>query len=406
MLHSFLTSMLLVAAVGDWPGFRGDGTSLTALKDLPVEWSDEQNIAWRTELGGYGQSSPVVWGERVFVTSIQGESKERCLVGCYGLKDGKRLWQADNAAAVQVKDSDYVSRGAPTPVVDADGLYAFFESGDVFGFDHAGKQLWHRNLTAEYGEYKGNHGLGGSLAQSGDKLLVVVDHDGPSFLFALDKKTGANRWKVERTSKISWSSPVVAPIADDKRGSAAAEVIVNAKGSVEAYDVADGTLRWSLGDLDGNTVASPTVSAKLVIIGSSDVGKSVAVRRGGKGTLAEADIAWRLKDGAASFSSPLAYEGRVYFVNKSGAATCVEEQSGKMLWSERLGSCWASPIGAAGRVYFFGKDGVTKVVAAADKFESLAENTLKIDGRLYGAAAVPGAFVLRTGQKLICVGRP
>lgn len=406
MLQSLLATVLLAAVAGDWPGFRGDGTSLTTLKDLPLQWGDEQNIAWQTALDGYGQSSPVVWGDRVFVTSIKGESKERCLVACYGLKDGKRLWQADNAAAVQIKDSDYVSRGAPTPVVDADGCYAFFESGDVFAFDHSGKQLWHRNLTPEYGEYKGNHGLGGSLAQSGDKLLVVIDHDGPSFLLALDKKSGANRWKVERPSKISWSSPVVATVGADKKAGDAAEVIVNAKGSVEAYEVADGALRWSFGDLDGNTVASPTVSAKHIIVGSSDVGKSVAIRRGGKGTLADSDIAWRLKEAAASFSSPLAYEGRVYFVNKSGGATCVEEETGKTLWSERLGSCWASPIGAAGRVYFFGKDGVTKVVAAADKFELLAENILKIDGRLYGAAAVPGAFVLRTGQKLICVGRP
>lgn len=406
MLRSLLATVLLAAVAGDWPGFRGDGTSLTTLKDLPLQWGDEQNIAWQTALDGYGQSSPVVWGDRVFVTSIKGESKERCLVACYGLKDGKRLWQADNAAAVQIKDSDYVSRGAPTPVVDADGCYAFFESGDVFAFDHSGKQLWHRNLTPEYGEYKGNHGLGGSLAQSGDKLLVVIDHDGPSFLLALDKKSGANRWKVERPSKISWSSPVVAPVSADNKAGDAAEVIVNAKGSVEAYDVADGALRWSFGDLDGNTVASPTVSAKHIIVGSSDVGKSVAIGRGGKGTLADSDIAWRLKEAAASFSSPLAYEGRVYFVNKSGGATCVEEETGKTLWSERLGSCWASPIGAAGRVYFFGKDGATKVVAAADKFELLAENILKIDGRLYGAAAVPGAFVLRTGQKLICVGRP
>lgn len=406
MLSNVVTAVLLIGVAGDWPGFRGDGTSLAALKDLPVEWSDERGIAWQAQLDGYGQSSPVVWGDRVFVTSIQGESKERCLVGCYGLKDGKRIWQADNAAAVQIKDSDYVSRGAPTPVVDADGLYAFFESGDAFAFDHAGKQLWHRNLTSEYGEYKGNHGLGGSLAQAGDKLLVVIDHDGPSFILALDKKTGANRWKVERPSKISWSSPVVAPILDEKKTSDAAEVIVNAKGSVEAYDVADGSLRWSLGEIDGNTVASPTVSAKHVIIGSSDVGKSIAFRRGAKGTLTENDIAWRLKDAAASFSSPLAYEGRVYFVNKSGVATCVEEKSGKTLWSERLGSCWASPIGAAGRVYFFAKDGPTKVIAASDTFELLSENTLKIDGRLYGAAAVPGAFVLRTGQKLICVGRP
>ncbi|MCE9608300.1 MAG: PQQ-binding-like beta-propeller repeat protein [Planctomycetia bacterium] len=404
MLLAFIASILLAEPAAEWPGFRGDGTSLASVHELPLKWDGNNGVAWQTELTGYGQSSPVVWGDRIFVTSISGESKERCLVACYGLKDGKRLWQKDSAASIQVKDSDYVSRAAPTPIVDAERVYAFFESGDLLAFDHAGTELWHRNLAGEYGEYKGNHGLGGSLAQTSDALFAVVDHDGPSYLLAVAKKTGVNRWKVERPSNISWSSPIVAlaNTGDPKD----AEVIVSSKGSVEAYSFVDGTTRWSLLGLKGNTTASPTVTEKHIIVGSSDVGQSVAVRRGGKGNLADSEVAWRLQDAAASFSSPLAYQGRAYFVNKSGVATCVEEATGKPLWTHRIGSCWASPIGAAGRIYFFGKEGVTTVVAAAPEFESLAENALTIEGRLYGAAAVPGAFVLRTGRKLICVGKP
>ena len=406
MLSLLLATAIVAAApVAEWPGFRGDGTSLTSVADLPLKWSDTEGVAWQIETTGYGQSSPVVWGDKIFVTSIDGESKERCLVACYGLKDGKRLWQKELTAAVKVKDSDYVSRAAPTPIADAQRVYAFFESGDLFAFDHAGAQLWHRNLGKEYGEYQGNHGLGGSLAQSGDALLVVVDHDGPSYLLAVSKQTGANKWKVERPSNISWSSPVVAsPPAGNPN--APTEVIVSSKGRVEAYDVADGKLRWSLTGVQGNTTASPTVTEKLVIVGSSDVGQSVAIKREGKGTLGEGDVAWRLTDAAASFSSPLAYQGKVYFINKSGVATCVEQATGKPLWTHRLASAWASPIGAAGRIYYFGKDGTTSVVGPGAEFESLSENALTIDGRLYGVAAVPGAFVLRTGRKLICVGKP
>lgn len=404
---SYLIASALVAAApnAEWPGFRGDGTSLTAVADLPLKWSDDEGIAWQIETAGYGQSSPVVWSDKIFVTSIEGESKERCLVACYGLKDGKRQWQKELTAAIQVKDSDYVSRAAPTPIVDAQRLYAFFESGDLFAFDHAGAQIWHRDLGKEYGEYHGNHGLGGSLTQSGDSLLVVVDHDGPSYLLAVSKQTGANKWKVDRPSNISWTSPIV---ASPSAGNAAAptEVIVSSKGSVAAYDVADGKLRWSLTGLTGNTTASPTVTDKLVIVGSSDVGQSVAIRRGASGTLGDANVAWRLTDAAASFSSPLAYQGKVYFINKSGVATCVEESTGKTFWTHRLASAWASPIGAAGRIYYFGKDGTTSVVASGAEFESLSENVLTIEGRLYGVAAVPGAFVLRTGRKLICVGKP
>jgi outer membrane protein assembly factor BamB len=231
-------------------------------------------------------------------------------------------------------------------------------------------------------------------------LLVVVDHDGPSYLLAVSKQTGANKWKVERPSNISWSSPVVAaPPAGNPN--TPTEVIVSSKGRVEAYDVADGKLRWSLAGVQGNTTASPTVTEKLVIVGSSDVGQSSA-----SGTLGEGDVAWRLTDAAASFSSPLAYQGKVYFINKSGVATCVEQATGKPLWTHRLASAWASPIGAAGRIYYFGKDGTTSVVGPGAEFESLSENALTIDGRLYGVAAVRGAFVLRTGRKLICVGKP
>jgi len=405
---SLLIAATLISATpsAEWPGFRGNGTSLTAVADLPLKWSDEEGIAWQVETTGYGQSSPIVWGDKIFVTSILGESKERCLVACYGLKDGKRLWQKEMTAAIQIKDSDYVSRAAPTPIVDAERVYAFFESGDLFAFDHAGTRIWHRNLGKEYGEYKGNHGLGGSLTQAGDALLVVVDHDGPSYLLAVSKQTGANKWKVERPSNISWSSPITAaPPAGSPKSPT--EVIVSSKGSVEAYDVADGKVRWSLTGLKGNTTASPTVTEKLVIVGSSDVGQSVAIKRGGSDTLGAGDVAWRLTDAAASFSSPLAYQGKVYFINKSGVATCVEEATGKQLWTRRLaGSAWASPIGAAGRIYYFGKDGTTSVVAPGAEFESLSENVLKVDGRLYGVAAVPGAFVLRTGRKLICVGKP
>jgi outer membrane protein assembly factor BamB len=410
-LFSVLCAALVAApAEADWPAFRGDGTSIAQAAELPLEWSDERGIAWQLKLDGYGQSSPVVLGDRVYVTSAKGEQKELGIVTAVDLNNGRRLWQQEITATQKGPANDYTSRAAPTPVVDSSGVYAFFESGDLAAYDHGGKPLWVRKLAEEYGELKGNHGIGGSLAQAGDLLFVAVDHDGPSYLLAIDKKSGKNRWKVDRPAKVSWSSPVVTRDADP-------QIVWSSAGTVESFRAADGKRLWSLDGLDGNTVPSATVTDKLVIVGSADAGQNLAVQRPeltnrtpGKTdpvVLTDDAVVWRLKEASVSFSSPLAYQGLVYLVNRAGAAFCVDGTTGTTLWTERLsGSCWASPIGAAGRVYFFGKDGVTTVAAAGPKFEKLAENRLTVDDRVYGVAAVPGAFVLRSGEKLICVGSP
>lgn len=398
---SIFPFLVLVAAVPEasWSGFRGDGRNIAAVDNLPLTWNDDQGIAWQAKLDGYGQSSPVVVGGNVYITSISGKLKEKGLVACHDLSTGRRRWIAEVPASQQVPDGDMVSRGAPTPCADARGVYAFFESGDLAAFDPDGKQLWHRKLAAEYGDYQGNHGLGGSPAQSADALYLLIDHDGPSYLLAVDKRTGRNLWKTRRPSKISWSSPLYldgpTPL-----------VVVSSNGSAEAYAAADGRQLWTLPGIEGNTVASPTPAGELLVVGSSDPGQTLALKlpAAAEGT---PEVAWRLDKAAASFSSPLYHRDHVYVVNKAGVAACVAAQTGETLWTERLpGSCWATPLGAGERIYFFGKDGATTVVGAGPMFKRLAENRLSVEGRVYGAAAVRGALLLRTGEKLICVGHP
>ncbi len=392
---------LAATPASPWPGFRGTGDSLAAADHLPLEWSSQQGVAWQVELEGYGQSSPVVWGDQAFVTSVIGESKEQLAVACVSIRKGAMEWTQKTAASRTAKVSDYISLGAPTPVVDADRVYAFFESGDLLAFDHTGKEQWRRDLAADYGEYRGNHGLGSSLAATGDLIIVLVEHEGPSYLLALAKATGKTVWKIERPAKVSWTSPIVA------EGPQGAEIVVGSAGTVTAFRAKDGERIWWLSGLEGNTVPSPTIGKKLVIIGSTDVASNLAIERGHVGELSAEQIAWRSKDATSSFASPLIYQGRVYFVNRAGAAFCLDEATGQKLWTQRLpGSCWASPLGAEDRVYFFGKDGVTTVVKAASTFEKLAENKLEIEGRVYGVAPVPGALLFRTGKKLICVGNP
>lgn len=401
MNWALLAVALLAAEPADWPGFRGTGTSLTSAQELPLRWSTEENIAWQTDLPGYGQSSPVVVGSRVYVTAVQGDFKERLHVVAVELGEGKIAWQKEFAGTQKVKDSQYVSKAAPTPAADAAGVYALFESGDLIAMDHAGKLRWQRSLVKEYGKIEGTHGLGSSLAQNKDTLFVLVDHSGQSYLLAVDKKSGKNRWKSDRPQSTSWSTPAVFGSGDEQ------VVLTSGNGSVVAYAAKTGEKVWRVQGLDGNNVPSPTPAEGLVVIGAQDPNSNLAIRLGGKGDVAQSHVAWRARGASSSFGSPLVHRGLVYFVNRTGVVTCLDLKTGKEQWAMRLpGSTWASPLGADDRVYFFTKDGPVVVVAAGPELKKLAENQLEVDDRVYGVAAVNGAFVLRTGRKLICIGKP
>jgi outer membrane protein assembly factor BamB len=384
----------------NWPAFRGAGDSLAAASDLPLTWSASKGVAWEVELPGYGQSSPVVWGDRVFVTSMQGDNKETAVLLCVELADGKQLWKRELKTSTQVAVSPYVSRSAPTPAVDAERVYAFFESGDLVCYQHDGTEVWKRSLTDEYGPFQGNHGLGSSPALTDRALIVLVAIDGPSYLLAIDKQTGKNLWKRDREAGVSWSSPFVAA------GPGGLEVITSSSGDVEAFDARSGEPLWKVTGLEGNLVPSASASPELVVIGSSAAGSNLAIRRGGQGDVSETHVAWRIDEAACSFGSPLLYQGRAYFVNRSGVVQCVDAADGKQLWQQRLAdSCWASPIAAGQRIYFFTKSGETTVIkAGVDEFQILAENSLPTEEQVVGVAAVNGRFLVRTPTKLVCIG--
>ena len=368
-----------------WPAFRGQGNSLTQATNLPLHWSDDEQVAWTAEIPGYGQSSPVVWDGAVFVTSMQGENKETPTVLCYDLATGKLRWQREFKSSQETPVSGYVTRSSPTAVVDADRVVALFESGDLFALDHEGNPLWQRSLVKEYGPIEGKHGIGSSLAQTDDAVIVLMDHEGPSYLLGVDKSTGANRWKVDYEPRVAWSSPVVC------RHDGRELVVVSTAGSVEGFDAATGTRQWIFDGLSGNNVPSPTVIDNRVFIGTQDVGSNVALALEGQ----TAEVAWRSDDLTCNFSSPLYHDGLLYFVNRSGVAFCADAQTGEVIWKHRLGdTCWASPLAAADRIYFFTKGGHTVVIQSGRQWQPLAENDLTIapETRVYGVAAVDGRW--------------
>lgn len=400
MMGWFLLAAALAAnspSAVNWPAFRGNGQSLVTAQSVPLSWSAEKNLDWQIDLAGYGQSSPVVWGQRVFVTTADGAEKERLIVTALDLVSGKSEWSKTFDTTTKIPVTEYVSRSAPTPAVDAERVYAFFESGDVFALDHAGNELWKRSLTTDYGKFQGNHGLGTSPALTEKAVVLLIDHSGPSYLIALDKKTGETIWKADRDPRVSWSSPVVA------QGPDGPEILLSSKGVVEAYSAKDGKRLWWVTGLEGNTIASPSITGDLVIVGSSQAGNNIAIRRGGQGDVTETHIAWKT-EATSSFASPLVHKGRVYFVNRTGGLVAVDAKTGETLWKERLpGSCWASPVSAGDRVYFFTNTGTTIVIDSGDKMNTLAENTLPGIDRIYGVALVEQRLLIRTGSKLICI---
>ena len=388
-----------VAAAGTrWTQFRGDGaSSVGADQRLPLKWSDDKNVAWSVATPGYGQSSPVVYGDKVFVTSVEGAHKETLMLAAHNLSAGKNLWMYQGRPGQSIEDSNMISKAAPTPAVDADAVYAFFETGNLAAIDHIGKLKWERQLTKEFGEFGGRHGIGSSVRLCGSGLLVLVAHDGPSYLLCTDHGTGETVWKADRPKGFSWSTPSIAK--HDGREIA----LVSVGKHVDAYDTADGSLLWTLDGLEGAFIASPTPIAGGAIIGSSRKAHTVAIRFGSNAK-AMPEIVWRATEAASYFSSPLVHQSRVYMVSKAGVAFCLDAESGEEIWRSRLeGPNWASPIGLKDRVYFCGVNGVTEVIEAGTSFTRIARNSLSEESRLYGTAVAEDCLLLRYGRRLIKV---
>jgi outer membrane protein assembly factor BamB len=434
------------APVDTWPGFRGDGSSCSLARNLPLNWSPKENLAWRIVLPGYGQSSPVVWRDRIFVTAVEGVDKAKCIVLAADVHSGKTLWRKEFKASQKGQNNPSASRAASTPVVDGDGVYVFFESGDLIGLTHAGEVSWERSLAKEYGEFKNQHGLGSSLAQTEKAVIVLVEHDGPSYLLAVEKATGKNLWKTDRAKGLSWASPVVTTHEGHTM------VLVSSNGSLIAYEAREGQELWKIGDLTGNLIPSATVGDGFVVVGAGEGGltfdreaaakSNCCVRLTEKDGKPGAGLVWQGKKVVLHHASPVIHRGYVYLVTKAGIVHCLDLKTGEEKYAERLAnSCWATAIAAGDHLYFFGKDGISTVIKAGPKFDPVARNRLWSDddiaarkkalkGRLedkfpplpdqgkkemeamladavgdvvYGAAAVDGSFFIRTSTELFCI---
>ena len=264
-------------ALADWKEFRGDGSSLPGShQGLPLEWSDRKNLSWNIVTPGYGQSSPVIVDQSVFVTGVDGSRKETLMLTAFDLSNGKERWSYRGSPAQSIQDSDMISKAAPTPAADSAGVYAFFETGNLVALDHQGRLQWERRLTDEFGAIGGRHGIGSSLRLCQAGVMALVAHDGPSYLICVDPRTGKTAWKTVRHKNVSWTTPALVTEHDGRE-----LALVSSGNRVDAYDTRDGSPLWTLERIRAGLCRRPPLpSPGGAIIGSSQKGWTSAIRFG------------------------------------------------------------------------------------------------------------------------------
>ncbi|HEX6213067.1 MAG TPA: PQQ-binding-like beta-propeller repeat protein [Methylomirabilota bacterium] len=439
-----LTALTLaLTAFGDrllradnWPQWRGPaGIGVSSETDLPLTWSENDNIAWRAPIGGVGVSTPIVWDDRVFVTSQRGsgvrregrhptlvqggsaaEAGERALaagedrasdrlmflVESFQRDDGRRLWSFELPAegdlpAVHEKHN----LASASPVTDGERVYAVFGSGQVVAVEAAsGARVWHRHLAAEHGPFQINWGHGSSPVIYRDLLILPCYHEPASYLIALDVRTGKTRWRVDRGSNVlSYSTPVIVRTA-----SGADELVLNTSAALEAYDPATGEALWRLDEPHRFAIPAPVFHDGVIYASRGyRSGPYMAIRAGGRGDIASTHVAWTVPTGAPYISSMVYTGGLLFMAGDVGVVTCVDPRTGERVWQERTGGIFsASPVAAAGRIYLVSETGETIVMRVARTPDVLARN--RIDGRLLASLAVSnGMLFLRTDDWLVAV---
>jgi outer membrane protein assembly factor BamB len=363
-----------------WSSFRNGGNSnVSPDATFPLSWSQQEGISWEVELPGYGQSAPLVVGDKVLLTAVEGPEKETNLLVCLDRKTGEEHWRSSQPSSLPGPSNFMYSRAAPTPVADEAQTIAFFESGDLIAARTSdGKQLWQRDLKLEIGELKSRHGLGSSLTQTDDLIFINLEHDGPSALLAIQKSDGATRWKTERPSGSSWSSPVVM-----QRGEKF-QVVVSSAGEAAGYDAETGDELWKVADLAGNSVPSPLVVGNRIFLGARkpEFGSVDAAAKSnlclefkeGEDT---PTVAWRSKRCIADYCSPVVSGEFLFLINGDGVLGCLDKNTGEEKYRQRLGfECWATPIVRGDQLFVFGKNGKSSVIEAGDAFKKIGENDL------------------------------
>jgi outer membrane protein assembly factor BamB len=407
-LASLIVLFLACAPVlaEDWREFRGPSGQGLVRGDgpFPLRWSPTQNVTWKQDIPGSGWSSPVVVGDRVYLTSaVEAENQKDPLslrTLCLDANTGKILWnvecftEARNAPRIHSKNS----HASPTPLVEGDGnnarIYVHFGHMGTACLNKDGKLLWKTRIA-----YSPVHGNGGSPVLVDGVLFFSCDGARDPFVIALDAKDGKQRWKTARSSKpaktFSFSTPLVIDV-DGKK-----QILSPGSDMLGSYDPSTGKEIWRVHYTGYSVIPRPVFGHGLIFLSTSyDRAKLLAIKPGGTGDVTDTNIAWTMDKGAPHTPSPLLVGDELYTVADNGLASCVDAKTGKVHWQKRVpGTYSASPVLAAGRIYLQNEDGIGVVLKAGKEFEELARNPLG-ERTLASYAVVGKALLVRTASRL------
>jgi len=435
LLGAFLLAGLVFA--GDWPQFRGpSGSGVGDGTNPPVSWDAEKgtNVLWKAEVPGLSVSSPIVWGDRIYVaTAISGDPKQGLRTGLYGdtdavndatvhrwkllafdKKTGKLLWEtAAHEGVPKTKRHPKSSQASPTPATDGKVVVAYFGSEGLYAYSAEGKLIWKKDLGVQnagwFFDPDSEWGAASSPVIYKDMVSVQCDRQKDSFVAAYALSDGKERWRTARAEIPSWGTPAVVP------GKDRTEVVTNATKAIRGYDADTGKELWTLGPNSEVTCTTPVTAHGLVFItaGYPPVQPIYAVKIGSNGDLTLKDgkesseaIAWSKQRGGVYLPSPLAYGDHLYTVANNGILSVYEAKTGTRIYQQRIGmggSFTASPVAAAGKIYVATEDGDVYVLKAGTAYEMLAKNT--IGEAILATPALAGDVLFVRGAKhLFAIG--
>jgi len=381
----------------DWPQFRGpSGQGIAAARGIPMQWSETENVRWKTPVAGVGWSSPVVAGDQIWLTtSIESEGSLRAV--CADRETGEILHDVEVFRRADLgRIASKNSHASPSPVVDGKLVFVHFGAHGTACLTTGGRIVWTREL-----DYDHRHGPGGSPIVWKDLLIVVCDGADVQYTIALDKQTGQVRWKADHKGQQAYSTPIVITVGEEQ------QLITSQGEALIAYSPADGVELWRCRHGGHSVVPRPVAGNGLVYFCTGYWTPSLmAVRPDGHGDVTDTHVAFTVRRGVPHNPSPLLVKDRLYMVSDQGVLTCVDAIQGDEIWRQRLsGSFSASPTLADGKLYLVNENGTTFIVAPGDKFKLLAENHL--DGRILASPAiVPGAILLRSETDLYRIEEP
>ncbi|MEZ5393792.1 MAG: PQQ-binding-like beta-propeller repeat protein [Bryobacterales bacterium] len=419
LLALALASLLAAQNWPQWRGPNGDGTS--PARDLPLSWSETENIAWRVELPSWAAATPIVWGDVVFVTSAEqgfaghkgsGQAgagdKDKLLLIAINRKDGSERWRRVMGDHNHIGNKQNMA--SPTPVTDGKHVWTMTGNGRMAMWDFDGNKGWERNLEADYGKFGLQFGYGSSPILDGGKLYVQVLHgfhtDEPCYLLALDAATGKTLWKVERPTDAQHESPDSYSTATIGEINGKRQLIVSGADYITGHDLATGRELWREGGLNPNkdlnyrTIASPLVVGDMVFAPSRRR-PFIAFKLG-----REPERMWTT-DYGPDVPTPTSDGERLYIIDDRGVALCLNVKDGATIYDRTRiepGTYSASPVLADGKIYAISEDGATSVIAAGGEFRLLSVNKLN-DYTLATPAVSDGQIFIRTSQYLYCIGK-